>query len=204
MPDTDLDALILEHRNASIEVWINNSVAASRRRRMDAAEAALRARLAPTCGADCPSPDACKRTNHCDVTDTPLATSPDDEATDKLVGHLQSMAEAFRSQGLTMQPEWLDQAVQRLAELRWQVDNWKGCKEQQQARAVKAEARAEAAERALAECRVALKPFADAAEIKLVGDWKDKEHIGQTDVGFHVKFGDLRRAHRALKTKDSA
>jgi DNA-binding FadR family transcriptional regulator len=44
----------------------------------------------------------------------------------------------------------------------------------------------------------ALRPFAEAADIKLCGEWEDNEHFGQTDVGFHLTFGDLRQARAAL------
>lgn len=44
----------------------------------------------------------------------------------------------------------------------------------------------------------ALEPFAKAAEIKLCGEWADDKHFGQTDVGFYLTFGDLRKALAAL------
>jgi hypothetical protein len=46
--------------------------------------------------------------------------------------------------------------------------------------------------------REALEPFAKAADIKLCGEWADDKHFGQTDVGFHLTFGDLRRARAAI------
>jgi hypothetical protein len=46
--------------------------------------------------------------------------------------------------------------------------------------------------------REALLPFSKAADIKLCGDWRDDERFAQTDVGFHLTFGDLRRARQAL------
>lgn len=51
----------------------------------------------------------------------------------------------------------------------------------------------------LQEAEKALEPFAKAADIKLCGDWRDDQYFGQTDVGFHLTFGDLRRARSALK-----
>lgn len=46
--------------------------------------------------------------------------------------------------------------------------------------------------------RAALAPFAKAADVKLCGEWRDDQHFGQTDVTFHLTFGDLRRARAAL------
>lgn len=45
---------------------------------------------------------------------------------------------------------------------------------------------------------VALGPFSEAAEIKLCGGWRNDESIQKTDVAFHIKFGDLRRARAAI------
>lgn len=45
----------------------------------------------------------------------------------------------------------------------------------------------------------ALTPFAKAGEIKLCGEWRDDERFAQTDVGFHLNFGHLRRAAQVLK-----
>lgn len=47
----------------------------------------------------------------------------------------------------------------------------------------------------------ALKPFAEAADIKLCGEWRDHESVGRTDIGWHIKFGHLRRARTALGSK---
>lgn len=46
--------------------------------------------------------------------------------------------------------------------------------------------------------KAALEPFAKAADIKLCGEWRDDERFGQTDVSFHLTFGDLREARAAL------
>lgn len=49
--------------------------------------------------------------------------------------------------------------------------------------------------------REALEPFAKAANIRLCGDddhWTDEKSIQGTDIAFHIKFGDLRRARAAL------
>lgn len=46
--------------------------------------------------------------------------------------------------------------------------------------------------------RAAVKPFAKAADIRLCGDFRDDERFGHTDLTFHLTFGDLRRAARAL------
>ena len=62
-----------------------------------------------------------------------------------------------------------------------------------------AEARAEAAEARVGELEAALKPFAELAEIKLCGPWRDDESIQRTDLAYHVKFSHLRNAARALK-----
>ena len=51
--------------------------------------------------------------------------------------------------------------------------------------------------------REALRPFAEAADIKLCGEWADHEYFGQTDVGFALTFGDLRRAREALAPRPS-
>jgi|GEM_PF-4501603 len=56
----------------------------------------------------------------------------------------------------------------------------------------------------IARLREALEPFAKAADIKLCGEWKDHERFSQTDVGFHLSFGDLRSARAALKEKVNA
>jgi hypothetical protein len=47
--------------------------------------------------------------------------------------------------------------------------------------------------------REALVPFAKAGEIKLCGEWRDEERFAQTDVGFHLNFGHLRRASEMMK-----
>lgn len=39
-----------------------------------------------------------------------------------------------------------------------------------------------------------MKPFAEAAGIRLCGEWGDDERFGQTDVAFYLKFGHLRAA----------
>ena len=62
-----------------------------------------------------------------------------------------------------------------------------------------AEARADAAEARVGELEAALKPFAELAEIKLCGTWRDDESIQRTDLAYHVKFSHLRNAARALK-----
>ena len=51
--------------------------------------------------------------------------------------------------------------------------------------------------------REALEPFAEAGKVKLCGDdfWTDDKSIQNTDVAFYVKFGDLRRAAKALEAK---
>lgn len=46
--------------------------------------------------------------------------------------------------------------------------------------------------------REAVKPFAKAADIRLRGDFRDDERFGHIDLTFHLTFGDLRRAARAL------
>jgi len=48
--------------------------------------------------------------------------------------------------------------------------------------------------------REALLPFSKAADVKLCGDWRDDERFAQTDVGFYLNFGDLRRARAALSS----
>ena len=55
----------------------------------------------------------------------------------------------------------------------------------------------------LRECREALEPFAEAGKVKLCGGdfWTDDKSINNTDVAFYVKFGDLRRAAKALEAK---
>ncbi len=58
--------------------------------------------------------------------------------------------------------------------------------------------RAEKAEARLAEAMKAMEPFAKASEIKLCGEWRDDQRFAQTDVGFHLTFGHLRAARRAL------
>lgn len=45
----------------------------------------------------------------------------------------------------------------------------------------------------------ALTPFAKAGEIKLCSEWRDDERFAQTDVGFYLNFGHLRRAAQVLK-----
>ncbi len=49
----------------------------------------------------------------------------------------------------------------------------------------------------------ALRPFAAAADVKLCGDFPDDARFGNTDVTFHLTFGDLRRA-RAVATEAGA
>lgn len=62
-----------------------------------------------------------------------------------------------------------------------------------------------AAEAWLLEAVEVLKPFAKAGAIKLCGEWKDHERFCQTDVGFYLHFGDLRRATAFLaKLKDQS
>lgn len=51
----------------------------------------------------------------------------------------------------------------------------------------------------LARVREALEPFAKAADIKLCGEFEDRERFGRTDVSHYLTFGDLRRARTALK-----
>lgn len=58
--------------------------------------------------------------------------------------------------------------------------------------------RALKAEALLEEAVKGLEPFAAAADIRLCGEWEDHRHFGQTDVAFHLTFGDLRRARQAL------
>lgn len=55
----------------------------------------------------------------------------------------------------------------------------------------------------LRECREALGPLAEAGKCKLCGGdfWTDDKSIQGTDVAFHVRFGDLRRAAKALEAK---
>ena len=55
----------------------------------------------------------------------------------------------------------------------------------------------------LRECREALEPFAEAGKVKLCGGdfWTDDKSINNTDVAFYIKFGDLRRAAKALEAK---
>jgi hypothetical protein len=51
--------------------------------------------------------------------------------------------------------------------------------------------------------RAALEPFAKAADIRLcAGDdyWTDDKSTQGTDIAFHIKFGDLRRARAALQS----
>jgi len=60
-------------------------------------------------------------------------------------------------------------------------------------------ARAAASEAKVAELQEALKPFAKAADVKLCGEWRDDERFGHTDITFHLTFGDLRAARRALE-----
>ncbi|NSX90088.1 hypothetical protein [Agrobacterium tumefaciens] len=57
---------------------------------------------------------------------------------------------------------------------------------------------AEPVRKFVAQMQAALLPFSKAAEIKLCGEWHDDERFAQTDVGFHLTFGDLRRARTAL------
>lgn len=49
--------------------------------------------------------------------------------------------------------------------------------------------------------REALKPFAEAANIRLCGGdyWTDDKSVQGTDIAFHVKFGHLRNARAVLK-----
>ena len=64
-----------------------------------------------------------------------------------------------------------------------------------------ATARAEAAEARNKVLEEALRPFADAAAIRLVGGedhWTAEKRIQGTDITFHITFGDLRRAAQAL------
>ena len=56
----------------------------------------------------------------------------------------------------------------------------------------------EAAEARLREAVEVIEPFAEAGRVKLCGEWKDHERFGQTDVNFHLTFGDLRRARAFL------
>ena len=56
-----------------------------------------------------------------------------------------------------------------------------------------------ASEAKVAELQEALKPFAKAADVKLCGEWRDDERFGHTDITFHLTFGDLRAARRALE-----
>lgn len=67
--------------------------------------------------------------------------------------------------------------------------------------ALKSEAAAAlaASEAKVAELQEALKPFAKAADVKLCGEWRDDERFGHTDITFHLTFGDLRAARRALE-----
>ena len=46
--------------------------------------------------------------------------------------------------------------------------------------------------------REALEPFAKAADIKLCGEWQDRERFCRTDVGHYLTFGHLRAARAAL------
>jgi hypothetical protein len=67
----------------------------------------------------------------------------------------------------------------------------------------RAEARAALEAAGIEKMREALEPFAKAADVKLCGEWRDDEHFGQTDVGFYLTFGDLRRARAALSTNSN-
>lgn len=51
--------------------------------------------------------------------------------------------------------------------------------------------------------REALEPFAKAADIKLCGEFEDRERFGRTDVSHHLTFGDLRKARAALENTDA-
>ncbi|MEJ8308547.1 hypothetical protein [Agrobacterium larrymoorei] len=57
---------------------------------------------------------------------------------------------------------------------------------------------AEPVRKFVTEMQAALLPFSKAAEIKLCGEWRDDERFAQTDVGFYLTFGDLRRARAAI------
>ena len=65
-------------------------------------------------------------------------------------------------------------------------------------------ARATAAEAKLAKAKEALEPFKKASEIRLCGEWRDDQRFAQTDVGFHLTFGDLRRAASVLAALQEA
>lgn len=59
----------------------------------------------------------------------------------------------------------------------------------------------------LDEVKRALEPFAEkAGDIKLCGGdhWTDDKSIQNTDVAFHVTFGDFRRARSALAALEAA
>lgn len=59
----------------------------------------------------------------------------------------------------------------------------------------------DAAEARVAKLEEALRPFAEAADIKLCGEWRDDERFAQTDVGFYLTFGHLRTARSTLTSK---
>lgn len=50
----------------------------------------------------------------------------------------------------------------------------------------------------IAELEKALEPFAKASDVKLCGTFHDDDRFGHTDLTFHLTFGDLRRARKAL------
>jgi len=57
---------------------------------------------------------------------------------------------------------------------------------------------------ALEQAAEALKPFADAAAIKLCGQFGDDERVNKTDTGSHILFGHLRTATTALAAVQEA
>lgn len=57
---------------------------------------------------------------------------------------------------------------------------------------------AEAQAQEIARLREALRPFSDAAAIKLCGEWQDHQSVSRTDTSFYITFGHLRAARAAL------
>lgn len=49
-----------------------------------------------------------------------------------------------------------------------------------------------------ARLKAALRPFSDAAAIKLCGEWQDHQSVSRTDTAYHITFGHLRAARAAL------
>ena len=58
--------------------------------------------------------------------------------------------------------------------------------------------RIEALSARVKELEAALGPFANAADIKLCGEWRDDQSVKPTDTASYITFGDLRRARAVL------